>query len=136
MRRANGKKNTKGKRKKIKVKRKLRNAISRLKTMTARQKRTAALGASNEFLRDISRFFSKLRKRPDLVTKSKHRRILKRHKSKLQKLVHAKTTMNDKRRILAQKGGILPALIPVVVAGIGALGGVAASATHAAVSKA
>lgn len=136
MGKANRRKNTKGKRKKIKVKRKFKNAISRLKTMTARQKRTAALGASNEFLHDISRFFKKLRKRPDLVTKSKHRRILKRHKSKLRKLVHAKTTMNDKRRILAQKGGILPALIPILVAGIGAVGGIGASATHAAISKA
>ena len=101
-----------------------------------KDKRDAALGASNEFIRDLTSFLSRIRKRPDLVTHNKHRKALKRNKSKLRKLIHAKTSMNAKRRILSQTGGILPALIPIVAAIIGSVGGVAASATHAAISRA
>ena len=121
--------------KKIKVKRKFANAISRLKQMKPMKQRAAAVGASNEFIRDMSSFFSKIRKRPDLL-KAKHRRILRRYRKKMKKLVHAKTPIHSKRLILSQKGGIIPALIPIIVAAIGAGGSVAAAATHAAVSRA
>lgn len=129
--------------KKIKVKGKFQNAIQRLKHMQPKKQRAAALQSSNEFIRDISGFLSKVRKRPDLLTNKRHQKILTRHRLKLRKLVHAKTPLNVKRRILSQtgkglsqSGGILPFLIPIIVAIIGAGGTVGAAATHAAISKA
>lgn len=129
--------------KQINVKGKFRNAIQSLKHMRPAKQRAAALGSSNEFIRDISSFFSKIRKRPDLLSSKRLRNVLKQHRSKLRKLVHAKTPLSVKRRILSstgrslsQTGGILPFLIPIIVAGIGAAGSVGAAATHAAISRA
>ena len=119
---------------KIPVKKKFADAIKRLKRMKTSNQRAAALGASNEFIRDVSAFMSKLRKQPDLV-KGSHRNVLKRHSLKLRKLIHAKTPLEKKRMILSQTGGILPALIPIIVAIIGAGGGIASAATSAAIIK-
>lgn len=120
--------------KKIPVKKKFAQAISRLQRMKAKNQRSAVVGASNEFIRDVSGFMNKMRRRPDLV-KTSHRKILKRHGKKLQSLVHAKTPLNRKRLILVQKGGIFPALIPIIVALIGAGGGIGAAATSAAIIR-
>ena len=121
--------------KKISVKKKFAQAVSHLRGMKAKKQRSAVVGSSNEFIRDVSGFVNKLRTRPDLVS-SKHRRVLKKHRRKLQKLAHAKTPINRKRLILVQKGGIFPALIPIFVALIGAGGGIGAAATSAAILKA
>ena len=120
--------------KKVKVKKQFKNAMTRLRRMTPLKQRTAVVGASNQFIRDVSGFLSKIRKKGHLL-KPSHRNILKRHKKKLRKLVNAKTPIHMKRLILSQKGGIAPLLIPIIVAAIGAGGGVAASATHAAIMK-
>lgn len=120
--------------KKIAVKKKFVQAISRLRRMKPKKQRTTVVGASNEFIRDVSGFMGKMRRRPDLV-KSSHRKVLKKYQKKLQKLVHAKTPMNKKRLILVQKGGIIPFLIPIIVALIGAGGGIAGAATSAAIIK-
>ena len=129
-----------GKRKQLKFKKKLpvnkrfAQAISVLKRMKAKNQRAAAVGASNAFIRDVSGFLTKIRNRPELV-KASHKKILQRHQKKLQKLVHAKTHVDMKRLILSQKGGILPALIPIIVALIGAGGGIGAAATSAAIIR-
>lgn len=104
--------------------------------------------ASGEFIKDVSSLLHKLRHRIDLLSK-KQRNALGKYKSSLKKLTNPKTSIKKKRNILAgnvkpskgkgqrggQRGGILPLLIPLLVAGIGAAGGVAASATHAAIVK-
>ena len=118
----------------MKVKGKFKDAISRLKRMNPINQRNAALASSDEFIRDISGLFSKVRGRPDLL-KAQHRNVLKRHRLKLKKLVHAKTPVSTKRLILAQKGGILPLLVPIITALIGAGGAIGGAATHAAISK-
>ena len=120
--------------KKIAVKKQFAKAMYKLRRMKAKNQRAAAIGASNEFIRDISGFFKKIRSQPHLV-KPAHRRILKKHQKKLRKLVHAKTPIHRKKFILSQKGGILPALIPVICALIGAGGGIAGAATSAAIIK-
>ena len=84
---------------KILVKRKFVNAMKKLKGMKASKQRTAVLGASTEFIRDVSGLMSKLRKQPQLVNTSQ-RKVLKTHRSKLRKLIHAKTPINNKRLIL------------------------------------
>ena len=118
----------------IPVKRKFATAIKKLKQMKAAKQRLSVIGASNEFIRDVSNFMTKIRKRPQTV-KASHRKILKRHSKKLRKLIHAKTPIESKRMILSQRGGILPALIPVICALIGAGGGIAGAATSAAIIK-
>ena len=118
----------------IRVKQKFAKAMSQLKRMKAAKQRSSVVGSSNEFIRDVSNFMSRVRKQPHLV-KASHRNILKRHSKKLRKLVHAKTPINSKRLILSQKGGIIPALIPVICALIGAGGGIAGAATSAAIIK-
>lgn len=119
---------------KIFVKQKFVNAMKRLKQMKAKKQRSAILGASNEFIRDVSGFMNKLRKQPHFV-KSKHRNVLNKHRLKLRKLIHAKTPLEDKRLILSQTGGIIPALVPIICALIGAGGGIAGAATSAAIVK-
>ena len=124
--------------KKVQVKRQFRRAMKHLQRMNPVKQRTAVVGASNKFIRDMTGFLSKIRSKGDLV-KPSHRKILRRHRKKLKKLVNPKTSIATKRLILSQKGGIAPALIPVIVALIGAGGGVAASAAggaaHAAIMK-
>lgn len=120
--------------KKLKVKRKFANAMLRMRKMKRAKQRTLVEGASNEFIRDVSGFIKRVRHRPDLV-KGSHRKVLRRHKKKLQRLIHAKTPIKKKRRILLQKGGIIPALIPIICAIIGAGGAVGAGAASAAIMK-
>jgi hypothetical protein len=119
---------------KIAVKEKFLNAMKRLKSMKKGKQSATVLTASNEFIRDVSGFMSKIRKRGQLVN-SKHRKVLSKHAKNLRKLIHAKTPVESKRLILSQRGGILPALIPIICALIGAGGGIAGAATSAAIIK-
>lgn len=119
---------------KLTVKPKFADALRRLKRMKKGKQRTAVLGASNEFIRDVSSFMQKLKRRPDLVSKT-HRKTLAKHRTKLRRLVHAKTPIDNKRLILSQTGGILPFLIPIICASITAAGGIGAAATSAAIIK-
>ena len=128
------KKNKKGGGKRPQFKDKFKKAVFSLRRMTPQTQRIKAIGASDEFIRDISGFMSKIRKRPDLV-KASHRKTLQKHKTALKKLIHAKTPIGAKRLILSQKGGIIPALIPIIAAIIGTAGSVCASAVHAAIVK-
>ena len=64
------------------------------------------------------------------------RKKLTQHRKALQKFVNPRTSLRKKKQVLTQHGGILPALIPIIVAAIGATGTVGAAATHAAISKA
>lgn len=119
---------------KIAVKPKFAHALKRLKRMKKRKQKMTVLGASNEFIRDVSSFLEKLKSRPDLVSKSQ-RKTLQKHRAKLRRLVHAKTPVDSKRRILSQTGGIFPFLIPIICASITAAGGIGAAATSAAILK-
>ena len=118
----------------IPVKRKFATAIKKLQRMKVAKQRLAVNDASNEFIRDVSSFMSKIRKRPQAV-KASHQKILKRHSRKLRKLIHAKTPIKSKRLILSQTGGIFPALVPIFSAIVAATGGIAGAATSAAILK-
>lgn len=120
--------------KKLQVKKQFKDAMARLHRMIAVKQRAAVVGASDKFIRDVTSFMLKIRKKGHLI-KPSHRNILKRNRIKLRKLVNATTPVSMKRLILSQKGGIIPALIPIIVALIGAGGGIAASATGAAVMR-
>ena len=117
---------------------KFKRAMFTLKKLTPEKRRLATIGASNLFIRDVSSALKKIRSRPHLV-KGKHRKVLKKHRDKLRRLVNAKVSINKKRSILTQKGGIVPVLIPIICAAIGAAGttaaGIGGAAVHAAISK-
>ena len=120
--------------KKLKVKKQFKDAMTRLRRMTPLKQRASVVGASNQFIRDLSSFLSKIRNAGHLL-KASHRNTLRKHKKKLRKLVNAKTPIHMKRLILSQRGGIAPFLIPIIVAAIGAGGSIGAAATHAAIAK-
>lgn len=121
--------------KKLAVKSKFLHAARRLRQMKANAQKQTIANASNEFVRDVSSVMGRLRKRPDLVS-SKHRKVIRRHRGKLQRLVNKKTSLQKKRKILMSSGGIFPALIPIIAAAIGAAGSVGAGAVGAAISRA
>ena len=67
---------------KLTVKKKFSAAINKLRRLKCNQQRTAVSGASNEFINDISR---RLKTTPNLVS-SKHKRSIRKHKSKFKQL--------------------------------------------------
>ena len=119
---------------KIPVKRKFLNAIGHLRRMSAPAQRVSIAKASNAFINDLTKVLKHLKKRPHLVT-TLHKRKLKVIKSRLRKLIHPKTSMVKKRNILMQRGGIIPVLIPIIAAAIGAAGSVASGAVTAAIMR-
>ena len=127
-------KSKKGKRSSI-FSTKFTRAMQTLKRLSPEKRRLATIGASNVFIRDVSSALKKIRARPHLV-KGKHRKVLKKHRNKLRRLVSAKVSVNKKRSILTQKGGIAPILIPIICASIAAAGSTAAGIGGAAVSAA
>ena len=128
------KKKRSGKSGKLLVNHKFYHAIKKLKRLKAKQQRATVSGASNDFINDITKTLKRMRSQPSMVT-DKHRKILKKHRNKLRRLVHAKTTMKVKRRILMQKGGFISILVPIISAIIAAAGGIGAAATSAAIIK-
>ena len=137
-------KNGKGKRKtfrkngqskrKILVKRKFFNAVQALRKMKPKEQRKRTQNASKEFIDDITTFLKRLRRMPHLV-KNRHRKVLKKLGKSLRKLVNKGTSVESRRKILLQRGGIIPFLIPIICASIGAAGAVGASAAGAAIMK-
>lgn len=98
---------------KLVVKRKFYEAIKKLHRLKANQQRAAVSGASNEFVNDISKLLRRLKTSTNLIS-SKHRRGIKKQRLKFKRLAQAKSTVKAKRRILTQKGGFLPFLIPLI----------------------
>ena len=108
----------------------------KLRRMSKQRQRKVVAQASPEFVKDVGIFLRKIRTKPHLIRNAKHRRQLKRHRSKLLRLVNPHVSVEKKRRILLMRGGIAPFLIPIICADIGAAGSVGAAATSAAIIKA
>lgn len=119
---------------KLLVKHKFYHAIKKLQHLKAKQQRAALSGSSNEFINDVTKTLKRIRSQPSMIS-TKHKNILKKHRNKLRRLVHAKTAMKVKRRILMQKGGFISVLVPIISAIIAAAGGIGAAATSAAIIK-
>lgn len=58
------------------------------------------------------------------------------HRCRRQRKTKRQRHTPRRRRQKRQRGGIIPALIPLIAAGITAAGGIGASAAHAAISRA
>ena len=125
-------KNRKGN--KIIVKRKFYNAMQILRHLKPKEQRLRTKKASKEFIQDISNVMAKLRKKPHLVSHHHKKTILK-YKKPLQRLVKKSSSLKSKRNVLLQRGGIIPFLIPIICASIGAAGTIGASAVGAAIMK-
>ena len=98
---------------KLMVKKKFYEAIKKLHRLKGSQQKAAVSGASNEFINDISKTLRRLKCAPNLVS-SKFKRRIGKQRSKFKRLSQANTTLKAKRRILTQKGGFLPLLIPLL----------------------
>ena len=119
----------------LQVKTKFKRAVMSLRRMKANNQRQAVAGASNAFIKDVSSVMNRIRNNPHTVS-AKHKKVIKRHRKLLRKLVNKNTSIAAKRKILLQKGGIVPFLIPIICASIGAAGSVAGAAVASAVGSA
>ena len=122
--------------KKLFVKKQFKSAMTQLRRMSPAKQKAAMVGASDKFIKDISQFVKRIRKKPHLV-KPSHQKLLKRYKHKLRSLVHAKTPVNKKRLILYQHvgGQLIAVLVPIICAIVGAGGTIGGSAVAAKIMK-
>ena len=135
VRRSNKKKAKRQRRKKyVHANSKFKSAIRKLVKLNKPTQRQLAKHSSNKFIKDFGMAIAKIRNKADLFTK-KQIGQLRRYKRKLRILANKRSSVQKKRQILNQKGGIAPILIPLIAAAIGSAGSVAGAAVHAAVSK-
>ena len=105
-----------------------RRALQRLKRLKHNHQCQAIGMANDAFIRQMCTHVKKLRYSRKVNAKSAQR--LKRHRGKLRQLVSARTSIAKKRKILGQRGGFLPALIPLLISTVGPLvGGIAKAVT-------
>ena len=122
----------------VRVSPKFHHAVSALKRMKMNQRRQALKNANNRFVSDLSKVMGKLRRLPrdalPPMSPQMRRSIYVRRRS-LRSFVSPKTSMKKKRMMIKQKGGIFPALIPLICAGIAAAGSVGSAAVGAAIAR-
>lgn len=105
-----------------------RRALHRLKRLKQNHQCQAIGMANDAFIRQMCTHVKKLRYNKKVNSKSAQR--LKRHRGKLRQLVSPRTTLAKKRKILGQRGGFLPALLPLLISTVGPLvGGIAKAVT-------
>ena len=127
--------------KKVCVSKNFYHAMQTLKRMKGKRRVKALNNANDNFIKDLSSTLSKVRHQPPniLHTNPNLLRRIQFQRQALQRFSNKSTSMKAKRKMVKQKGGIIPALIPIIAAGIGALGavgsGVGGAAVHAAISK-
>lgn len=107
---------------------KFKSIMKDLRSMNAADRVKNLKVANRKFIDEFSRHLMKLRK--SKTVSPAVRKKMKRHANKLRLLVNRRTSVDKRRRILTQKGGILPFLIPLLGGLIGpAIGGIAKAIT-------
>ena len=97
-------------------------AVCRLRKMKGHECRQAISMANNKFIRQFCSEVKKLRSRK-LPTKTSKK--LKSEAKSIRKLLHKKTSVNAKRKMLSQRGGFLTVLLAALAPVLGsALGGI------------
>ena len=100
------------------------NALRRLKKLKPSEQHQAMSMANNAFIKQFCKHLKKL-KHAKLSPKT--RKALRKHKKVIRQLIHTRTGMSKRRRILTQKGsGILGSLIravPIVGSVVDLIGG-------------
>lgn len=87
------------------------HTLQKLKSLPKAHKCEAMKLANDQFIRKFCTHVKKLRHVP---LRSSQRKILASNRAALKKLVNNKVSLKSKRRILSQRGGFLPALIPLI----------------------
>ena len=124
--------------KKVRVSPKFHHVLHTLKGMKMNQRRVALSKANDKFVRDLSNVVGKLRHLPRDAIPSmnpKLQRFIYLRRKSLRAFSKSNTPMKKKRMMVKQKGGIFPALIPIICASIAAAGTVGSAAVGAAVAK-
>ena len=90
---------------------KFRSALLQLKRLKPHHQCEAMKMANNGFIRQMCTHVKKLRR-----TKLNGKQIqsLKRHRNKLRALANANVSLTRKRKLLSQRSGFLPLLIPLL----------------------
>lgn len=110
-----------GKRKSSKTQ-KFSSAIQSLRRMKASERCNAIRFANDKFIRDIVSHVKKLRNKK---VSPQVRKKMKNHSKYLRFIVNPKVSIQRKRKALSQKGGFLPALLPMLAPlAINLLGGI------------
>ena len=112
--------------------------MSKLRRMKGRKRQQALSQANNKFIHNLSHVLGKVRHLPPnlLHTNPRLLRRIQFQRKGLQSFINKKTSIKKKRKMMKQKGGIIPALIPLICAGIAAAGSVASAGVGAAIAKA
>ena len=96
-----------------------RQVILRLRKMKGPQRTKVLRMVNNKFIRDLCKHTRKLRHAKLSPTTLKS---LSRHRKQLRKLIHKKSTIKAKRKLLSQRGGfigpLLAALVPTLIGGV------------------
>ena len=90
---------------------KFQSALTRLRKLKPSHQSQAMSMANDGFVRKMCTHVKKLRYRKLSGNKSK---ALKRHAKSLRSLTNKRTSVAVKRRILSQRGGFLPLLLPML----------------------
>ena len=114
---------------------KLISTLKRLSKLPSSQLQRQIQFANHKFVNDLCAATRKLRYAKIKLTPTL-RKKLTRHRQHLRSLANRRTSVQTKKKLLTQRGGVLPFLIPLIVAGISAAGSVGAAAVHGAVSRA
>ena len=122
---------------KVRVSSRFHQAMLQLKHMKGDYRKHALARANDRFIRDLSQVTGKVRKHPPDLSKVNPRlmRRLQFQRKQFRSFANKKTSLKKKRRLLTQKGGIFPALIPIICAAIASAGSIGGAAVDAAISK-
>ena len=90
---------------------KFRLALLQLKRLKPHHQCEAMKMANNGFIRQMCTHVKKLRR---AKLNGKQIKSLKRHRNKLRTLANANVSLTRKRKLLSQRGGFLPFLIPLL----------------------
>ena len=93
-------------------------ALIRLRKLKRDQQSKAMSFANKSF---INQFCNKVKKLRHKKISPKDAKVLRRNSLKLKKLVSKKTSFSKKRKMLSQRGGFLPALLPLLAPVIGTI---------------
>jgi len=101
---------------------KFSTVFKRLQRLKPSQRRQAIEIANDKFIRDFAAHVKKLRTAKSL--KPGLQKKLKKHCVALRKLTNKKTTIKMKRKLLSQRGGMLPLLLAALPAIGSIIGGI------------
>ena len=93
------------------TKNKFVQTLQKLKSLPNAHKYQAMRMANNNFVRKFCVHVKKLRHKK---LQPSQRKVLEANRSKLRKLANSKVSLKSKRKMLTQRGGFLPALIPLI----------------------